>query len=77
MAYAAENRHKDAAKYFVKAKDKKRAAEAYEKSEEPLKAAELYMKMREYEIAGRLFLEGGKAGKAAKARAKQSDSKPE
>lgn len=72
--YAAVKRHKDAAKWFGKAGERRQAAEEWARAGYTLKAAKLLMKEGDYATAGRFFEEKGKYVLAAQAYAKLGDS---
>jgi tetratricopeptide (TPR) repeat protein len=63
--YASLNKHKDAAKWFAKAGDRKRAAGEWALAGRTLKAAKLLMKEGDYATAARFFAESGDHRRAA------------
>ncbi len=65
--YAAENRHKDAAKFLSKAGRKRDAAMELAKAGKTRKAAKILLKERDFTNAARFFAESGKHVEAAKA----------
>ena len=66
-AYASLNRHKESAKYYVKARNYGKAAEQLARAGQTVKAARLLMKQGDFETAGRFFMDRNKYGQAAKA----------
>ncbi len=64
-AYAAVGKHKEAAKWFKKAKDLKRAAMSLAQAGETMKAAKLLMKQGDFATAARFFSEIKRFDKAA------------
>lgn len=64
-AYAAVNRHKEAARWFKKGGDRVRAAVELAKAGKTLKAAKMLMKEGDYATAGRFYAEKGKYTEAA------------
>ncbi len=65
--YSTMNRHKEAAKWFRKAGDRKRCAMEIAKTGNTLKAAKMLMKEGDYGNAANFFAEKGKFVEAAKA----------
>lgn len=65
--YASLNRHKEAAKWFRKAGDRKRCAMETAKAGNTLKAAKMLMKEGDFGNAANFFAEKGKFAEAAKA----------
>jgi tetratricopeptide (TPR) repeat protein len=71
--YASFNMHKDAAKWFEKARDRGNAANEWALAGYTLKAAKLLMKEGDYANAARFFAEKGDYKQAAAAYRKQGD----
>ena len=71
--YVSLNRPEEAARYFLKAGDKRRAAEQLAKTGKTLKAAKLLQKAGDHATAGRFFAGKGKHTAAGKAYEKAGD----